>query len=751
MARLPHPGSDDGEWGSILNDFLEQSHSSDGSLKLQALVGAGVVATNDARLSDQRQPIDGSVTDAKITVGGISPSKIAGTAMTQSSGDARYIKSSGGVMTGPLTLPSGKVTATNWYNVKDYGAKGDNSADDWAAIQAAINDARQGDIVYFPSGKYRVTQSLTLAYGIVLRGTWSGHFLPRVDTDTYIKPYFGNFTGSSLITIAKSPASSGSYNGSDKSGGVRLEGISLTGSNALNTSAGAIDAIYVSPGVHDVGLDRVSIYNFSGRGFVSDGAAGQELKQVTVSTCKGVGFEWLDSTSSGVAMTDAYLFMCYSQANAGGFKGVSPNAVLIQGCRAEFNTGHGYEFTGTHYSLILNSCNTDRNTKNGFHQRLTGTRPVVYDACIAKRDGSNDEVTLLDNAGFDIAGVGVSGSLRGCGARLIGCGTQTGNNDNNDGIVSPKYGISTTNIDRVSLTGCYFISVSTPIYDIAKCITRDNSTITGIANATTNFVSLNDSSIAISMGIAGSKRMHQLWTRNTGQRWGFGADDAAESGSNTGSNFIIERYNDAGAIIDTPLTLDRSTGNLLLTQGLKIAGAQVVISNTVRPTDHSLKAWTFDPATASTVQGVVSGTLYLSALYVHVDTVVTRLYYGAGTAANTPVASQNYIGIYNAAGTLVASASIDSTVTNANGPQYVTVSSTTLVAGNYWVGILQNAATPQQLVRSAPAFVSMANMGLSATSLRAATNGTGLTSLPSSITPSSNTASGAYHILLALY
>ncbi len=38
-----------------------------------------------------------------------------------------------------------------------------------------------------------------------------------------------------------------------------------------------------------------------------------------------------------------------------------------------------------------------------------------------------------------------------------------------------------------------------------------------------------------------------------------------ESGSNTGGNFFIRRYSDAGALIDTPLTITRSTGNILAT------------------------------------------------------------------------------------------------------------------------------------------------------------------------------------------
>jgi hypothetical protein len=47
------------------------------------------------------------------------------------------------------------------YSVRDYGAKGDNSTDDTAAIQATINMARTtGGTVYFPRGVYTITSSL---------------------------------------------------------------------------------------------------------------------------------------------------------------------------------------------------------------------------------------------------------------------------------------------------------------------------------------------------------------------------------------------------------------------------------------------------------------------------------------------------------------------------------------------------------------------------------------------------------------
>jgi hypothetical protein len=41
MTRLPTPGGDDGNWGDILNSFLEVAHNPDGSLQPSAVTAAG--------------------------------------------------------------------------------------------------------------------------------------------------------------------------------------------------------------------------------------------------------------------------------------------------------------------------------------------------------------------------------------------------------------------------------------------------------------------------------------------------------------------------------------------------------------------------------------------------------------------------------------------------------------------------------------------------------------------------------------
>ncbi|OWK30510.1 glycosyl hydrolase family 28-related protein [Sphingomonas mucosissima] len=54
---------------------------------------------------------------------------------------------------------------TQWHDVRQGGAKGDNSADDTAAIQRAIDTHR---VVYFPAGRYVVTDTLRLRPDSVL-------------------------------------------------------------------------------------------------------------------------------------------------------------------------------------------------------------------------------------------------------------------------------------------------------------------------------------------------------------------------------------------------------------------------------------------------------------------------------------------------------------------------------------------------------------------------------------------------------
>jgi len=70
---------------------------------------------------------------------------------------------------------------------------------------------------------------------------------------------------------------------------------------------------------------------------------------------------------------------------------------------------------------------------------------------------------------------------------------------------------------------------------------------------------------------------------NTGnQRWLVGKNGTAESGSNVGSDFDFDRYNDAGTFQDTPLSINRATGLITVADGITISNG--LTANTAKLT-----------------------------------------------------------------------------------------------------------------------------------------------------------------------
>lgn len=78
MARLPTPGGDNGDWGTILNDFLSRIHSNDGTLKPNS-VGSTQIQ-EDAVTSSSIAP--GAVTASSLAPAAVTSDAIAPAAIT---------------------------------------------------------------------------------------------------------------------------------------------------------------------------------------------------------------------------------------------------------------------------------------------------------------------------------------------------------------------------------------------------------------------------------------------------------------------------------------------------------------------------------------------------------------------------------------------------------------------------------------------------------------------------------------------
>lgn len=216
-----------------------------------------------------------------------------------------------------------------------------------------------------------------------------------------------------------------------------------------------------------------------------------------------------------------------------------------------------------------------------------------------------------------------------------------------------------------------------------------------------------------------------------------------------GAGDILQLKNSAGTAIGT-----FTSGGLVLasTTVFTVNGVQVP-PTTWQASDLSLKAWTYDPVNTSNTTLTVSGTVYLAQLKLRYAQTITNLLVGVSTAATTPTANQNFLGLYDSTGALVASTAagaIDAALASSGLLTGAVQTPYAAAAGSYWVAFLNNAATPATIARGSGSALGIANAGLTGANMRFAVNGTGRTTLASSITVGSNTQTGAFTMWAAV-
>lgn len=214
----------------------------------------------------------------------------------------------------------------------------------------------------------------------------------------------------------------------------------------------------------------------------------------------------------------------------------------------------------------------------------------------------------------------------------------------------------------------------------------------------------------------------------------------ATGGSNAAAGAVVPQVQ--SFLTDTDAQIDGSISASVF----MVDGAPLVNAATQRPDDQNLLTWTYDPMYGVNNALTVSGTLYLLKVLLRKVATITTVTVGLTTQATTPTANQNFLGLYDSAGNRVASTAagaIDAATTSA-GPLTGTMASPYAAPiGAYWVALLFNAATPPTVMRASGQSAGTIDAGLAAAGFRFAVNGAGLTALPASITPSSNTHTSA--------
>jgi hypothetical protein len=198
-----------------------------------------------------------------------------------------------------------------------------------------------------------------------------------------------------------------------------------------------------------------------------------------------------------------------------------------------------------------------------------------------------------------------------------------------------------------------------------------------------------------------------------------------------------------GGVLTTPKSL--AVG------GLSVAGTPMAQPNVQLPADHGAIAWTSDPALTTGTTATANGLVYLARMPIRTAATITKVWWDQTTGPTTPTAGQNFAGLYNSSGILLSSVNIDGKT--GNGVQSATLDAAqSVTAGYVWMALMFNAATPPVLMRGGGQTAAANVFNQTAATYRWAVNGTtaGLTALPSSITPSSNSQTGVIAFWAAL-
>lgn len=268
------------------------------------------------------------------------------------------------------------------FNVRTYGATGDGSTDDTAAIQDAINAVpATGGVLYFPAGTYQLSSALQPKSELVVRGeSTRAVVINQTSTSAH------GFAATDPVRIVMSDFT---LQGPGSGSGV---GIRLVRSSNDNI-----------PALH---LSRVLVSSFGSDGFNISLPITSTIDRCTALSNGGHGFNVYGVTSGQVGTSVAFS-SCFANLNtSAGYRLERMAYTSFVGCATD-SCGIGYEFVEC-FGVSLAGCGAESMVNSGTSYpgigfKFNGGWAYTLGGCFTYNQ-PNTAVWVTGGAGVNILG-----------------------------------------------------------------------------------------------------------------------------------------------------------------------------------------------------------------------------------------------------------------------------------------------------------------------------------------------------------